>query len=162
MFDIDSGKLLILGVIALIVIKPKDLPGVMRQVGATIGQLRRMAAEFQGQFKDAMREAELDELKKDMAKVADLDGLDPFTEVRSEIDQTRTAIESSLNKPIGENAFAESIEPPAEHGLPAHQASPPAHEISPHQSSPADHSSPAPDPAPPSHVSDPARSSAST
>lgn len=113
MFDIDSGKLLILGVIALIVIKPKDLPGVLRQVGNTLGQLRRMAAEFQGQFKDAMREAELDDLKKDMAKITDFDGLDPFTEVKHEIDQTRNQIESSLNAPIVENSFAESIEPPA-------------------------------------------------
>jgi sec-independent protein translocase protein TatB len=113
MFDIDSGKLLILGLIALIVIKPKDLPAVMRQVGSTIGQLRRMAAEFQGQFRDALREAELEDLKKDVAKVADFDGLDPFTEVKHEIAQTRSEIESALTTPAAENAFSESIEPPA-------------------------------------------------
>ncbi len=111
MFDIDSGKLLILAVIALIVIKPKDLPGVMRQVGATIGQLRRMAGEFQGQFRDALREAELDDLKKDMAKMTDLDGLDPFAEVKKDIEQTRADIDSALNLPVVEHSFAESIEP---------------------------------------------------
>ncbi len=113
MFDIDGGKLLILGVIALIVIKPKDLPGVMRQIGATIAQLRRMAGEFQGQFKDALREAELDDLKKDMAKMTDLDGLDPFSEVKNQIAKTKTEIESSLEANSIEHSFAESIEPPA-------------------------------------------------
>ncbi len=114
MFDIDSGKLLILGVIALIVIKPKDLPGVMRQVGATLAQLRRMAAEFQGQFKDAMREAELDDLKKEMAKVTDFDGLDPFTDLHKSLNETRAEIETSFEgpkSPSGEHTFAESIEP---------------------------------------------------
>lgn len=111
MFDFfDSGKLLILGVIALIVIKPKDLPGVMRQVGATIAQLRRMAAEFQGQFRDALREAELDDLKKDMQKMTDIDGLDPFMEVKKDLEQTRSDIETSLHTPVGDHAFAESIE----------------------------------------------------
>ena len=92
----------------------------MRQVGNTISQLRRMAAEFQGQFKDALREAELDDLKKDISKVADLDGLDPFAEVRKEIDQTRSSIESSLSSPAAEHTFSENIEPPA----PAPEAEP--------------------------------------
>lgn len=129
MFDIDSGKLLILGVIALIVIKPKDLPAVMRQVGNTISQLRRMAAEFQGQFKDALREAELDDLKKDMAKVADLDGLDPFTEVKKEIDQTRQSIESSLNAPGLEHTFSEHIDPPAQVPEPAPEPHPASQQV---------------------------------
>ena len=62
MFDIDSGKLLIIGIVALVVIGPKELPGVLRQVGNALGKVRRMAAEFQGQFMDAMRESELEEL----------------------------------------------------------------------------------------------------
>ena len=64
MFDIDSGKLLIIGIVALVVIGPKELPGVLRQVGNALGKVRRMAAEFQGQFMEAMRESELEELKR--------------------------------------------------------------------------------------------------
>ena len=65
MFDFDVGKLLIFAIVALAVIPPKDLPRVMRTVGQALGKMRRMAAEFQGQFKEAMREADLDSVKKE-------------------------------------------------------------------------------------------------
>jgi sec-independent protein translocase protein TatB len=64
MFDISWGKIVIIGVVALIVIGPKELPSVLRMVGQWMGKMRRMAAEFQGQFQDAMREAEMADLKK--------------------------------------------------------------------------------------------------
>ena len=69
MFDFDFGKLLIFGIVALAVIPPKDLPRVMRVVGLALGRMRRMAAEFQGQFMDAMREADLDSVKKELENV---------------------------------------------------------------------------------------------
>ena len=69
MFDFDVGKLLIFGIVALAVIPPKDLPRVMRVVGQALGRMRRMAAEFQGQFMDAMREVELDSVKKELDSV---------------------------------------------------------------------------------------------
>jgi sec-independent protein translocase protein TatB len=69
MFDFDFGKLLIFGIVALAVIPPKDLPRVMRTVGQALGRMRRMAAEFQGQFMDAMREVELDSVKKELESV---------------------------------------------------------------------------------------------
>jgi sec-independent protein translocase protein TatB len=69
MFDFDVGKLLIFGIVALAVIPPKDLPRVMRTVGQALGRMRRMAAEFQGQFMDAMREVELDSVKKELDTV---------------------------------------------------------------------------------------------
>jgi len=71
MFDIDAGKLLIIGVIALVVLGPKELPRVLRQIGSMLGKMRRMAAEFQGQFAEAMRQSEMEELKKSVEKVAD-------------------------------------------------------------------------------------------
>src|SRR5437763_7629905 len=64
MFDISWGKLVIIGVVALLVIGPKELPAVLRTVGQWMGKIRRMAAEFQGQFQEAMREAEMTDLKK--------------------------------------------------------------------------------------------------
>lgn len=64
MFDIAWSEMLLIGGVALIVIGPKDLPGALRSAGQAIGKIRRMAAEFQGQFNDAMREAELHDLKK--------------------------------------------------------------------------------------------------
>jgi sec-independent protein translocase protein TatB len=69
MFDIAWSELLLIGAVALVAIPPKDLPKAMRTVGQTVGKLRRMATEFQGQFNDAMREAELHDLKKQVEEV---------------------------------------------------------------------------------------------
>src|SRR5208282_1539839 len=75
MFDLDVGKMLIVGIVALAVIPPKDLPRVMRTVGQTVGKMRRMAAEFQGQFMDAIREvereADLESVKKEFAAIGE-------------------------------------------------------------------------------------------
>ncbi len=69
MFDFDVGKLLMFGIVALAVIPPKDLPRVMRTVGQTIAKMRRMAADFQGQFMEAMKEAELETVKQELESV---------------------------------------------------------------------------------------------
>ncbi len=111
MFDLDPGKLIIIGIVALIAIPSKDLPRVLRTLGQATGKMRRMAAEFQGQFMEAMREAELDDLKKevDAAKAAvkesvKLDGaFDPMTQARKQI---TNAIEGEAEKkaPSGDAA----------------------------------------------------------
>jgi len=69
MFDFSSGELLLIAVAALVFIKPKDLPGVLRVVGQWTGKIRRMAGEFQDQFREAMREAEMADLKKSFDEV---------------------------------------------------------------------------------------------
>jgi sec-independent protein translocase protein TatB len=75
MFDLDISKMIIVGIVALAVIPPKDLPRVMRTVGQTIGKMRRMATEFQGQFMEAMREvereADLESVKKEFQAIND-------------------------------------------------------------------------------------------
>ena len=69
MIDITSSKLLILGIVALLVIGPKDLPALLRTIGKYMGIIKRHAADFRAQFADAMRESELAELKKEVEKV---------------------------------------------------------------------------------------------
>jgi sec-independent protein translocase protein TatB len=71
MFDFSWGELLLIGVVALIVIGPKELPGVLRMVGQWVGKIRRMAGEFQSQFHEAMREAEMADLKKQVDELND-------------------------------------------------------------------------------------------
>ncbi|MCL2713585.1 MAG: Sec-independent protein translocase protein TatB [Alphaproteobacteria bacterium] len=72
MFDIGSGELVVIAVVALVAIGPKELPGVLRMVGQWTGKARRMAAEFQSQFQEALREAELSDLKKSFDDVKDV------------------------------------------------------------------------------------------
>ena len=69
MFDIAWSEMVLIGAVALVVIGPKDLPKALRTVGQTVARVRRMASEFQGQFNDAMREAELADLKKQVEDV---------------------------------------------------------------------------------------------
>lgn len=96
MFDMSWGELLVIGCVALVVIGPKDLPKVLRAVGNAVGKMRRMAGEFQSQFNEAMREADLEELRKTASDVSDAvapfkSQFDPFKDAGT---QLQKAIES--------------------------------------------------------------------
>jgi sec-independent protein translocase protein TatB len=71
MFDINWSELVVIGVVALIVIGPKELPAVLRAIGQWTTKIRRMAGEFQSQFQEAMREAEMADLKKQVDDLGD-------------------------------------------------------------------------------------------
>lgn len=90
MFDIGWGELLVIGVVALIAIGPKELPAVLRTTGQWMGKIRRMASEFQDQFRDAMREAEMEDLKKKVDEMTDqasgLANFDPLDSVRKDVE----------------------------------------------------------------------------
>jgi sec-independent protein translocase protein TatB len=66
MFDITSSKLLLLAIVALLVIGPKEFPALLRTIGRYMGMIKRQAAEFRAQFDEAMREAELEQVKKEV------------------------------------------------------------------------------------------------
>jgi sec-independent protein translocase protein TatB len=114
MFDISWGKLVIIGVIALLVIGPKELPSVLRMLGQWMGKMRRMASEFQGQFQEAMREAEMADLKKQFD-----DTTSSFT---SAIDPSglKTDIEKMINDPLSAEPSATSTPatPPSDPAMP--------------------------------------------
>jgi sec-independent protein translocase protein TatB len=90
MFDIGWGELVVIGIVALIAIGPKELPGVLRTLGQAMGKVRRMANEFQGQFHEAMREAEMADLKKqadDLAStVSGFSNIDPLASAKKDIE----------------------------------------------------------------------------
>ncbi len=108
MFEFDAGKLILVAIVALIVIGPKDLPRVLRQLGAAVGKLRRMAAEFQGQFMDAMREADQEQLKKEILDIADSTkkSVGDFNPVRD----LKAQMEGALNPPAAETPAAPALE----------------------------------------------------
>jgi sec-independent protein translocase protein TatB len=105
MLDMSWGEIMVIGAVALIVIGPKDLPKALRTIGQVTGKLRRMAAEFQGQFNEAMREAELDEVKKQLQGVNDSVtsvGSTNFNPIQTIRDELKTSIEAPV--PVPEKA----------------------------------------------------------
>ena len=129
MFDFDAGKLLIIGIVALVFIPSKDLPRVLRQIGQFVGKMRRMASEFQGQFMDAMREADMAELRREaeaLSKAADVSvAFDPIHDIKTHVGgalEGKAALDSTEAETLGaaSEAGAEphAIAPPdlATHG----------------------------------------------
>ena len=122
MFDISWGKLVIIGVVALIVIGPKELPTVLRTVGQWMGKIRRMASEFQGQFQEAMREAEMADLKK-------------------QFDDTTSGLQSTFDTTDIKNELEKMIQEPTATSTPAAPTSattPPSDPTAPQQQASAD------------------------
>jgi sec-independent protein translocase protein TatB len=105
MFDISWGKLVIIGVVALIVIGPKELPAVLRTLGQWMTKIRRMASEFQGQFQEAMREAEMADLKK-------------------QFDDTTAAVKSTFDTTDIKNELEKMIQEPTATSTPPASTSP--------------------------------------
>ena len=97
MFDISWTEFLLVGIVALIVIGPKELPGVLRTLGQYTRKVRGMAAEFQNQFQEAMREAEMVDLKKQVDDMAhDFKSYDPLKSVREDLETAGKDIEKSI------------------------------------------------------------------
>ena len=157
MFDFSSGELLLIAVAILVFVKPKDLPAVLRAIGQWTGKIRRMAGEFQDQFREAMREAEMADLKKDIDEAASkfTSGADPFADIQRSVEwkPPEQASTSATVAPVG---IVTPATPPAADAPPA----PPAEAIAaPAEAAPSE---PAPvaaaEPAAASPVSEPVAS----
>ena len=98
MFDITSSKLLLLGIVALLVIGPKDFPVLLRTIGKYIGIIRGHAKDFRAQFDDAMRESELDQLKKDVEKIAN-ETEASFSDAGRSVDQSLDEARRTMDAP---------------------------------------------------------------
>ncbi len=122
MFELDWGKLVIIGIVALIAIGPKELPGVLRTLGQYMAKIRRMAAEFQGQFQEALREAEMADLKKqadDMtSSVSDIANFDPMASAKKEMEAAFNPEPAKTSEPSAEVAAAAVGAPQATSSLP--------------------------------------------
>jgi sec-independent protein translocase protein TatB len=105
MFDIGWSELVVIGIVALIAIGPKELPGALRALGNWMGKIRRMADEFRGQFQEAMREAEMADIKKQVDEmtgtVSDYANFDPMQTVQKEVD-------ALIGDPLGGKPAAEA------------------------------------------------------
>ncbi|MGB6795824.1 MAG: Sec-independent protein translocase protein TatB, partial [Xanthobacteraceae bacterium] len=99
MFDISWTEFLLIGVVALVFIGPKELPGVMRTLGQYTRKIRGMAADFQNQFQEAMREAEVADLKKQVDDMAhDIKSYDPLKSAREDVENIGKELNKDLDK----------------------------------------------------------------
>jgi sec-independent protein translocase protein TatB len=114
MFDLTSSKLLILGVIALIVIGPKDLPILLRTIGKYVGMMRRQANEFRAQFDEAIRDTELEQIKKDVETLG-RDTENSIRQAEHSFNQDISSVNADVDKVITEAGEAGKIEPPVHH-----------------------------------------------
>ncbi len=147
MFDMSWGEVMVIGAVALIVIGPKDLPKALRTLGNMTAHVRKMAGEFQSQFNEAMREAELEDVKRQIQGVNESvsslsTGFNPIQTIRDEL---KGAIDAKPGDPaapaadaapsvgytsppaaVDEPAAALSLPPVPEIGDPAESFRPPA------------------------------------
>ena len=93
MFSFSGWEIMIVAAMAVLVISPKDLPRAMRTVGKYVGQARRMARGFQNQLNDALREAELDDVGKEVTEIGKID---PLADVRKDIAKTGQDLKKDL------------------------------------------------------------------
>src|SRR5438477_12648501 len=100
MFDFSWGEVVVIGAVALVVIGPKELPGVLRTAGTWVGKARRMAADFQNQFQEALREADIAEMKKQFDDAANAAATaSPANLLRSTVSDVKDAL--ALDVPDG-------------------------------------------------------------
>ncbi len=106
MFDIGWPELLVIAIVLVVVVGPKDLPRMLRTFGRTTSKMRSMANDFRKQFDDALKEAELDDVRK---IVDDARSLNPKKAIRRELaslDSIGREVESDLRNAARPNSEA--------------------------------------------------------
>jgi sec-independent protein translocase protein TatB len=98
MLEVGWSELLVIAIILIVVVGPKDLPGMMRTFGKMMGRVRTMANEFRGQFDEAMREAELDDVRKGLSEVNKYNPASSLRDAINPIRQLGQDIKSDLQK----------------------------------------------------------------
>jgi sec-independent protein translocase protein TatB len=91
-FDIGWTEIALIGGVALIAIGPKELPGALRTAGQWVGKARRLATEFQGQFQEALREADIAEMKKQFDDAASAAAATPSNLFGSTVTDVKEAL----------------------------------------------------------------------
>lgn len=122
MLDIGWPELLVVAIVLIVVVGPKDLPPMLRAFGRTTKKLRGMASEFRGQFDEALREAELDDVKKtfdDARKLNPMQGLrDAVNPLKDTAKDIKADLEKSMNPPATPSAPAKVAVPDPNWKLP--------------------------------------------
>jgi len=113
MFEVGWTEMLVIAIVMIVVVGPKDLPNMLRTFGRTTSKLRAMAADFQKQFNEALKEAELDDVKK---SVDELRGLSPMAEIRKQLnpfEQAAVDVRSGVDAAMKPKPAADPATPAA-------------------------------------------------
>ncbi|MGZ9100919.1 MAG: Sec-independent protein translocase protein TatB [Brevundimonas sp.] len=108
---IGGFEILVIGIVALLVVGPKDLPLLMRKIGRVMAKARAMANEFRSSFDEMARQSELDELRKEVEALRTGQGMHPLG---AEADAAFREIRDDLNKPLDGPAAAPMLTGPDE------------------------------------------------
>ena len=108
MFEISWSEILILGVVTLLLVGPKELPRFLSSLGRHLGVIRKHANEFKAVFEQAMREAEMDSIQKEMRDIGD--GVKKsFEDATRSVDSAKAAMRVDLNSNTGVQPKPESL-----------------------------------------------------
>lgn len=113
MFEVGWTEMLVIAIVMIVVVGPKDLPNMLRTFGRTTAKLRAMAADFQKQFNEALKEAELDDVKK---SVDELRNLSPAAEIRKQLnpfEQAAADVRSGVDAAMKPKPAADPAAPAA-------------------------------------------------
>lgn len=94
---IGGLEILVIGIVALLVVGPRDLPLLMRKIGKVMARARSMAHEFRSSFDEMARQSELDELRKEVQALRTGQGMVPLG---AEADAAFREIRDDLNRPL--------------------------------------------------------------
>ncbi len=92
---IGGGEVVVIAVVALLVVGPKDLPKLLRQLGRFVGKMRSMADDFRSSFEDMARQSELDELRKEVEAMRNTRNSLPGL---NDVSTSLTSLESDINQ----------------------------------------------------------------
>ena len=117
MFEVGWTEMLVIAIVMIVVVGPKDLPNMLRTMGRMAAKARGMANDFRRQFDEALKEAELDDVKK---SVDELRGLNPMTQVRKQLNpfekaaaDLRAGVENTMKPKPATPPAVEAADAPA-------------------------------------------------
>ena len=110
MLDVGWTEMLVIAIVMIVVVGPKDLPNMLRTMGRMTAKLRGMAGDFQRQFNEALKEAELDDVKKSVDALRDLN---PMSQIRKQLnpfEQAASDVRSGLDDVMKPKPAAPAVE----------------------------------------------------
>ncbi|HEV7246739.1 MAG TPA: Sec-independent protein translocase protein TatB [Shinella sp.] len=114
MLDVGWTEILVIAIVLIIVVGPKDLPQMLRTFGRMMTKMRGMASDFRQQFDEALREADLEDVKKTIGDAQKLNPLNTIREAVNPLRQMGNDIKADLQKSAGSVTSSTSTSTPAE------------------------------------------------